>query len=153
MKSPSSENARFLFHLNNFYGIIRDFVKDKKKLVVLLIGLFGVLLIALSFGTDTEKNQKEYTLDEYKTELEDELRSLCESVEGAGKCRVTVTFSDGERFEYKGSNVIGSEPPRVLGVTVVCRGGDDPDIKKNISECMTALFDIGSNRVCVLKMK
>lgn len=153
MKNPSSENARFLFRLNNFNGIINGFIKDKKKLAALLIGLFGVLLIALSLGTDAEKDQKEYTLEDYKAELEDELCALCESVEGAGRCRVTVTFSEGERFEYKGSNVIGSEPPRVLGVTVVCRGGDDPDIKKNISECMTALFDIGSNRVCVLKMK
>lgn len=142
-----------MFHLNNLNGIINNFMKDKKKIAVLLIGLFGFFLIALSLGTNTDKEQKEYTLEEYKAELEDELRELCESVEGAGKCRVTVTFSDGERFEYKGSNVIGSEPPRVLGVTVVCRGGDDPNIKNNISECMTALFDIGSNRVCVLKMK
>ncbi len=139
--------------MNNLNSIINSFIKDKKKLTVLLIGLFGILLIALSLGANTEKEQKEYTLDEYKAELEDELQALCESVEGAGKCRVTVTFSDGERFEYKGSNVIGIEPPRVLGVTVVCRGGDNADIKKSISECMTALFDIGSNRVCVLKMK
>lgn len=133
--------------------IISNVFKDKKKIIVLVIGIFGVILMFLSFGNKGDSIREEYTLEEYKRELEAELRELCESVEGAGKCRVTVTFSEGESFEYKGSNVIGSEPPRVLGVTVVCRGGDDPDIKKSISECMTALFDIGTNRVCVLKMK
>ena len=93
------------------------------------------------------------TLDEYKIKLEGELETLCESIKGAGRCEVTVTFSEGEHLEYKGSNIIGSEPPRVLGVTVVCKGGSDLNVKRNICDCMTALFDIGSNRVCVLEMK
>lgn len=144
---------RFLFHLNSLNGKIAEILKDKRKLTALIIAILGILMIILSFGSKGSTEAEEYSLDKYKAELEDELESLCESIDGVGKCRVTVTFSEGERIEYKGSNVTGSEPPRVLGVTVVCEGGDAADVKSEISECMKALFNIGSNRVCVLKMK
>lgn len=122
-------------------------------LIALIAGLVGIFLVLLSLGSDGEAQSAPMGLDEYKARLESELESLCESIDGAGKCRVTVTFSEGERLEYKGSSIVGSEPPRVLGITVVCDGGDNFYIRNSISDCMTALFDIGANRVCVLKLK
>jgi len=92
-------------------------------------------------------------VEEYKRTLEGELEELCTSVRGVGRCRVTVTFSEGESLQYKGSSLIGSTPPRVMGVTVVCEGADRDSVREAISECMCSLFDIRSNRVCVLKMK
>ena len=117
------------------------------------IGLMGIVLVLFSLGGESDEEHTPDGLEEYKIRLEEELEALCESIDGAGKCYVTVSFSEGERLEYKGSSLIGSEPPRVLGITVVCDGGDDAYIKSSISDCMTALFDIGSNRVCVLKLK
>ena len=122
-------------------------------LTALIAGIVGVILILFSLGSGGETESAPVGLEEYKVRLESELESLCESIDGAGKCRVTVTFSEGERLEYKGSSVVGSEPPRVLGITVVCEGGDNFYIRNSISDCMTALFDIGANRVCVLKLK
>ena len=153
LKIPAWENVRLPSYLNNIIEKIKVFASDKKKLAVLAIGIAGILLILLSSAGGAEPDGAEIGLDEYKLQLEDELKALCESIEGAGKCRVSVSFSEGEKLEYKGSNIIRSEPPRVLGVTVVCEGGDDFYIRNSISDCMTALFDIGSNRVCVLKMK
>ena len=128
-------------------------IKDKKKLLAAILGALGIFLILLSLGGGEDKSAEGVSLEKYKAELEDELEAICESVDGAGRCIVRVTFSEGERLQYKGSNIISSEPPRVLGVSVVCEGGDNPNIKRDISDCMTALFDIGANRVCVLKMK
>ena len=122
-------------------------------LVALIAGLVGIFFVLMSLGSGGDTQSAPAGLDEYKARLESELESLCESIDGAGKCRVTVTFSEGERLEYKGSSVVGSEPPRVLGITVVCDGGDNSYIRNSISDCMTALFDIGANRVCVLKLK
>lgn len=133
--------------------ILESFKKDKRALMIVAIGVVGILFIFLSLGGNSEPQSAPVGLEEYKIKLEEELESLCESIDGAGKCRVTVSFSEGEKLEYRGSSVVGSEPPRVLGITVVCDGGDNPNIKSSISDCMTSLFDIGSNRVCVLKLK
>ena len=147
---------RFLFLLSSFGDTVNVIIKDKRKLVALIVGIIGVLLILLSAtgeNRNTKTKEETYTLDQYKAALEEELEELCESIDGVGKCSVTVTFSEGERLEYKGSNLISSEPPRVLGITVVCEGADSVNVKRDISECMKALFEIGSNRVSVLKMK
>lgn len=139
--------------MNKFSKLFELLGRDKKTLVTVAIGLVGILLVLLSLGGGSDTEISKDGLEEYKSRLEAELEALCESIDGAGRCRVTVSFSEGERLEYKGSSLIGSEPPRVLGITVVCDGGDDSYIKNSISDCMTALFDIGSNRVCVLKLK
>ena len=132
------------------------FLKGKKKTVVmaLLILLGLILILSSSFSGDAKnKNRNEtVTLDEYKERLEEEIRELCSSVDGVGKCRVTVTFERGEQNVYKGSSVIETKPPRVQGISVVCRGGDSDSVRIQLTELLTALFDIGSNRVAILKL-
>ena len=141
--------------MNNFFaGAVSFLKKDKKRAVLAALIVLGlvVTLCAAALGTDGADGGGT-TLDEYKSRLEGELSELCASVRGVGRCRVTVTFSQGESLQYKGSTVIGSTPPAVMGVTVVCGGGDRDSVRAEICECMCALFDIGSNRVCILKMK
>ena len=128
-------------------------ISDKKKLFLIALLAVGVLMIAVGLARgEEEANAEGDSLSDYKARLEEELEELCSSVEGAGKCRVTVSFSEGERREYRGSTLIGLEPPRVEGITVVCEGADDIYVKRSISDCMTALFGIGANRVAILKM-
>lgn len=135
---------------DSFFGVL----KDKKNFKFIVIALAGILLLIISGlsssqggGTDAE-----VALEEYKVRLEGELSELCSAVEGAGKCRVMITFSDGERLEYKGSQLIGSSPPSVSGVTVLCRGAGSVKVRGEITEIVSALFDIGANRICVLKL-
>ena len=130
---------------------IKDLLgSNKKKFIPLLLALIGVLLIvcptAKDKGSDTE-------LSEYKRELESELEDVLSRVEGVGRCCVTLTFAEGESAEYKGSKIISTSPPRVMGVSVVCEGGGSAGVSERISELLCALFDIGANRVSVLKMK
>lgn len=42
--------------------------------------------------------------------------------------------------------------PKIKGVAVVCRGGDNVSVKKAITETVCALFDISSAKVSVTKM-
>ena len=138
---------------------IKNFLKfvaaDKKRFAAIILLICGIiiLLLASDSGQNEEKNADRYDLGGYEESLSRELEELCSSVEGAGRCYVKVTFERGESYEYKGNTVIGSEPPRVLGVCVICEGGEVPSVRAAISESMCALFDIGSNRVAVLKMK
>jgi len=42
--------------------------------------------------------------------------------------------------------------PRVRGVAVICRGGDDLIVRRAIVEAVTAVLGVGSNKVSVAKM-
>ena len=98
----------------------------------------------------SEKNTD--TLEEYRQKLEEELVSLCTSVEGVGKCRVFITFDKGAQNTYKNGTLIETKPPHVSGVTVVCDGGESDRVKSSLTKMITALFGIGSNRVAILKL-
>ena len=64
-----------------------------------------------------------------------------------------ITFERGEERTYKGSQIIETKPPRVLGVSVLCEGGASDRVRAEITEMLCALFDIGANRVSVLPLK
>lgn len=112
----------------------------------------GLLLVALSSVNKTEVTDSA-DLSEYKEELEERLERLCSEVDGVGRCTVMVTFSRGEENTYKGSKLTESRPPEVLGVTVVCDGGDNATVRARLTEMLSALFGIGSNRIAVLPSK
>ncbi|MBQ4071528.1 MAG: hypothetical protein IJD51_03860 [Clostridia bacterium] len=128
--------------------------KDKKRLVgIILLAVLGLLLIISSASSDKGDAQTEQTLDEYKRQLEGELTDICSSVEGVGKCRVMISFERGAENTYKGSSLVGSKPPKVMGVSIVCSGGDSSQVRSRLCELVSALFGIGANRVSVAKLE
>lgn len=137
--------------MNKEFG---SFIKENGKLIkIIAVLLSGVLLIAISSGVGKDKStHSEKTLDDYKSEIESELSGLCSEVEGVGKCRVYVTLLSGEENIYKGSSVVGTKPPKVLGVTVICSGADDVGVRGALIEMISSLYAIGTNRVSVLKL-
>ena len=141
--------------LNEAINSVKDQLsKNKKAVFLVLLLVLGVLLISLSSSPyEAEKEEKSTeSLREYKARLEDELGQVCSSVKGVGKCRVTLTFESGEERIYKGSTLIELKPPKVMGVTVVCKGADSDEVRAEIVGMMSALFDIGTNRIAVLKL-
>lgn len=132
---------------------IITFLKEKKKIALILILIaLGLLLVALSSVDNTDAVDTD-GLSEYKEELEGRLEKLCSQVDGVGKCTVMVTFSRGEENTYKGNQLTESRPPEVLGVTVVCDGGDSTAVRARLTQMLSALFDIGSNRIAILPSK
>jgi hypothetical protein len=137
----------------NILSVKAYVTKNKRGVFIALIFLIGAILLLLSSNTSQTQNFTDgETLSEYKARLEGELADMCSSVEGVGRCRVSVSFERGEEKEYKGSTLISSRPPKVLGVTVVCRGADSDRVRAEIIGMMSALFDIGTNRIAVLKL-
>lgn len=107
----------------------------------------------------------------YASELEQRLQELIQKVDGAGQCRVMVTISAGEETVYatdteQGENssrsehvVLGDEAlvesvqaPEILGVAVVCEGGDDIRVQSTVTELVRALTGVGANHITVTKM-
>ncbi len=129
--------------------------KNKKILAVALIAAFGILLILASSHGEKEASHtqtEKISLEEYKSDMENEISALCSSVSGVGKCRVFITFERGEETVYKGSSVVETRPPKVKGVMIACRGAESDGVRNQLTDMMTALFDIGSNRVAILKL-
>ncbi len=132
-----------------------SYVKENKKIfLILALVCLGLVFLSIAGSSKSEgKSEKNTdTLEEYRQKLEEELVSLCTSVEGVGKCRVFITFEKGEENTYKGSTLIETKPPRVSGVSVVCSGGDSDRVKSSLTKMITALFGIGANRVAILKL-
>lgn len=134
---------------------VLKYIKNNKRTAgIIALFLLGTLLLVISAsGSGKSGKSEDYdSLAEYKASLEKELEQLCSSVEGVGRCTVTVSFERGEEKLYKGSNLIETKPPRVMGVTVVCRGADSDGVRANLTAMLSSLFDIGTNRVSILKL-
>ena len=141
--------------LNETALSVKSYVeKNKKSVFIIVIFVLGILLLVFSSSHVSDENVtvENEDLNSYKERLEAELSEVCSSVKGVGRCKVTVTFERGEERVYKGSSLIESRPPKVLGVTVVCKGADSDSVRAEIVDMMSALFDIGANRIAVLKL-
>lgn len=57
--------------------------------------------------------------------------------------------SDGSSIPY----VVKTLQPVVEGVVVVVQGGDRPEVSRNITEAIVALFDIEPHKIKIVKMK
>lgn len=167
---------------------LKDFIlklkKDKKAFFAVIIAFMGIMLIFLSEITfteeETEKDGGNDTPYMTEAELSCQVSDLLETIDGAGKVRVMLTYEcreeiiyavDGDISEEKGREsssstkhiVIDSENgeqglmqkvvlPKVKGVAVVCQGGADPVIKEQIISLVSALFDISSNKISIAVM-
>ena len=138
--------------LERFFLKFKGYKNNKKISALILLAAVGIMLVAISSASDSEGKTESISLAQYKAQLEDELENMCSSIRGVGKCRVMVTFERGEENTYKGSSLVESKPPKILGVSVVCKGADSVDVAHSLVDMITALFDIGSNRVSVLKL-
>ncbi len=127
------------------------FPKNKRTLIIIGLVVFG-LLLSLTFGGEEKSAEVEGSLEEYKEKTEAELEKLCSSLDGVGKCTVTLSFSKGAESTYKSGKLTETRPPKILGVAIACRGADSPRVRQALSELFTSLFDIPTNRVAILKL-
>jgi len=147
-------------------------------LALIGIALGIVMLIAGSFGSaDTSKetdDSKSVSLDAkvYEQELETRIKELCYGVKGVGKVTVMVSLKGGYKTVYamdaqassggyrseivkigSGSNqdgiITGYENPEIIGVGIVCEGGEDARVKSEIVSLVSAALDISTNKIFV----
>lgn len=118
-------------------GLFSDLAK-KKWFVPLL--LFLIFLIALSSLGKREKT--------VETELstEERLAALCNSVKGVSDAEVMITYETTATATFFGRTDTGQN---ILGVAVVCNGGDDPAIQVVLHELIRSLFSLPSTKISV----
>lgn len=144
-------------------GKILRFLKEKWWLVLLLAT--GVLLLFFgSLGGKTSAGKKADTAfaEAYRQALSEEVRALCERVEGVSEVSVLLTLEGTESAEYAANRradgetvaslggealLTGYAMPKITGVAVVCRGGEDPENREKLTALIRAALGISSARV------
>jgi len=126
-------------------------------------------------GETVEFNESAYT-----AQLENKLMEMIKLINGAGRTKVIVTLecdyetvyakdgslskddnSTDEDSEYiiidseetQNGLVLKTVTPKVRGVAVVCEGGDNPYVSNAVTEMLSAVLDIGVNRISVAKIQ
>lgn len=144
--------------------------------------LLGILLLLFGGNTE-KSNQKQsddaaldvtpqQELENYQSYIETRVKALCESVEGVENVTVAVTlngnfeeiyakeFIDGNE-EYvivgSGSNAsalyLSRNAPEIAGIGVVCRGGGNTDIRRELLSLLSAAFRVPANRIYITEAK
>ena len=116
--------------------------------------------------------QDRMSMEEYRLALEERIVYICGRVEGAGQVFAVVNLSGGFSYVYatdiKTTSggvsseyiIIGSgndqkavylseRVPEILGIGVVCTGGGDPQVQKEVTALLSAAFGVGSHKIYV----
>lgn len=126
---------------DNTLARVRAFIKGNKRVVlaVAFILLAAVILLAGSGSSSSSSSDAD--------SVEERLEEMCSSLEGVGSCRVMVTYKASE-------SRYGSSPERVVeSVAVVCKGAERAGVRRELTEMLSSLFGIGTNRIHISKMK
>lgn len=132
---------------------------------------------SLTAEKETTANMSVSSITDVENMLEDKLVSIVSQVKGAGNTKAVVTVGsageyvyasntkkesdsksvseDSEIVIYESENggdsglIINIKGPDIIGVAIVCEGGESAVVKSEITKLITSLFGIGSDRVYV----
>lgn len=125
-----------------------------------------------STQTDISDDSAEMDADAYARDAESRIAQLCGSVSGVSNVHVSVTLSGGYNAVYaqnsqsgssgyknefvltgNGSSekalLIGYSVPQISGVGIVCTGGGDSEIRREIIALVGAAFGVSTNKIYV----
>lgn len=166
--------------MNSF---LENLIKKRNKTDFVILILLGVMVMIVAMPSGTKKTQTQQETQtpviqnetDEKQQLEEQLQKLLEKMDGVGKVRVMLTFSDdGEDkldknitengtqteettvvYDTKDAQqpyVIRREKPKVEGVVVVAEGGGNVQTVTQISNAVMSLFSVEAHKVVVVKM-
>ncbi|MBO5213189.1 MAG: hypothetical protein J6B86_00250 [Clostridia bacterium] len=151
----------------------------KNRWMIILSVLSLILLLVFFNGNETGgKNTVESTnFQSYSATLQKELETTLSQMSGVGKCTVFITFSDeGETVYAYDEDLSTSEgktdsdrkyvlissrsdglvlkvySPSVLGIAVICEGGDSARVKSDVTEILSRTLGLTADRIAVKKM-
>ena len=160
---------------------IKKFLKEYKLVLFLIAVGIVLLAIPQKEHTQEDMYTRAYERVEEDfsvVHLEEKLSAILSRVEGAGEVSVMLTVqnstertyaADRDMSEQEGERelrektviistedgespvLIGQTCPTFQGALLVCEGGDDPAVRLRLTQAMTALTGLNSNRITVCK--
>lgn len=147
---------------------------------MIILSVLSLILLLVFFDKNetSKKNTMESTNFQFYSEaLRKELETTLTKMSGVGKCTVFLTFSDeGETVYACDEDLTTSEgkidsdrkyvlissrsdglvlkvySPSVLGVAVICEGGDSTRVKNDVTELLSRTLGLTADRIAVKKM-
>lgn len=165
------------------FGSKKDGESGSWRIWLIVVGaLCGVLLLAFGSGLGTgsgktdepaDTGSPEEELAAYRTALEQDVRALCESVDGVGNVTVALSLAGGFREVYATEAardggeqyvIVGSgsgaaalrlsrDAPEISGIGIVCRGGMSAGIRQELTALLSAAYHVPSNRIYITEAK
>ena len=154
--------------------------KYRYALLVLVIGL-ALLLIPGKDTQQKQSEIISSPTPAQQSFTSEALAEILQSIQGAGKVKVLLSTASGEETVYQtdsdtatsgdgGSTRIQTaivtdsqrseaglirqvNPPGYLGAIVVCEGADNPTVKLAVAQAVAKITGLGTDAICVLKMK
>ena len=163
-------------------SILGKWIKKRNKSDFVVLILLGVMVMIVAMPTGAKQSQKETQTQEQKEQqlqtedsYKEQLKELLEHMDGVGKTRVMLTFSDEgtdqlDKNVTKDGNkkeeitvvydtgdtrqpyVICRQMPKIEGVVVVAQGGGNAKTVTEISNAVMSLFPVEAHKVVVVKM-
>ena len=151
--------------------------KENRAKLAIVFGGIAMALILLSEWIPAQPDADVCTAAAdpaaYRVQIEQQLTSLIEQIDGAGKTVVMLTLENGEETVYALDTQSGQTQsqethvllddgsalaqtvylPKICGAAIVCEGGGDVRVAVRITELVSALLDLPSNRICVEQRK
>ena len=169
-------------YIKKLFLLFEKLKKDKRTLIIVLLGIIGILLIFFSELLPEKDNFSEeyYSQSTFNDSNEkQELENIIGKIKGVGRVEVMLNYDGTAENIYanntseqikgterktdeehiiidKGSTedglLVRTVFPRVTGVAVVCEGGGSPTVKNNITQLIKALYNISSNSISISEM-
>lgn len=162
----------------SFSAVKQSISKYKYAVIVMIIGLALLLLPGKKSETVQEVSKSVPVAESINA---GDLEKILQSIDGAGKVQVLLSIASGEETVYQKNNESSSDagrnetkietvittdsnrsetglitqinPPQYLGAIVVCEGADKAAVKYAVMQAVAKITGLGSDRICVLKMK
>ena len=157
--------------------MIEKIIKHKNLFLPAIAVILAVILFSSNTfsnrttTTSTDKYTTEYSSDELKTyteQMEERIKLFLGEIKGISNVSVILTVESSSETVYatQGTNsdyVLvkdskGNEnaiplteiSAKIRGIAVVCDYGGDERLKMTVIELLSALFDVGANRISIL---
>ena len=141
------------------YPNIKKLIKDgKAKNIIIAVGVLGILLIFISSFSgfnNNEQNGSDYSVSQYREEIQDSLSEMLSRIEGVGNVSVLLTIENSVEGGYLENNSPKTKEiePVIRGVVVACDGGDDSVVTERVLDAVTKALNISSAKVSVTKLQ
>ena len=162
-------------------GLIKIGEVLKKYRYAAIVIVAGIFLMLLPIGEASASEETAPNQREVSDSMEERLCSILSQIRGAGRVQVMLTIAQGEETVYQfdqdlttdegGSSsqkdtvtvtdkdrgqsglITQVNPPRYQGALIVCQGADDPAVRLAISEAVSGLTGLGTDKIAIAKMK